>query len=183
MINAELLESALRAFDEAPSTCTVQDGKSCAWYHGSWQFFRVLDLVSTPAKHEEHFAGALAEIDPLSDMHHVLVSGAADYAMVEMLHRCRDERKIEVTIVDRCRTPLNICEAFAERHGQDWHTRCQDILDPLPDKTFSVVLTHSFLGYFNKDHRSRVVRQWYRSLRPGGRLVTVQRIREDYADE
>src|SRR5262249_59263179 len=42
---------------------------------------------------------------------------------------------------------------------------------------FDVVLTNSFLGYFDADGRRRLVRVWHRLLRPGGKAVFTNRLR------
>jgi hypothetical protein len=35
---------------------------TCGWYHGVWQYFRMLDLVATPWKQEEFFRAAFRKL-------------------------------------------------------------------------------------------------------------------------
>lgn len=115
----------------------------------------------------------------------LLVSGTADYGMLQLLHKQLDgiTTNIEMTVVDRCATPLKICQWYAERHGFHIDTIHQDVLGGVPPSAFDAIFTHSFLGYFSDEDRRSLLMRLRDGLRPGGRLVTVQRIREDYPYE
>ena len=84
----ELLRlSAPLAFALARRYCA----SSCRWHHGIWQYLRLLGLVSSAARHQEFFQtelGALARGGALPQgggYRRVLISGAADYAMLEVV--------------------------------------------------------------------------------------------------
>lgn len=181
--DAELLESALLAHGWAPGLCQHDHaGGSCAWYHGAWQFLRMLGLMSTSGVHAAHYAAELARTRRDPSFRKVLVTGSADYSMLKLIADARDPSDPPLThvVLDRCATPLRICEWYAQRHGLRVETLHQDVLDPLPEGAFDSVYTHAFMGNFDDSDRRRLVEQWARALRPGGRVVTVQRVRDDY---
>lgn len=161
------------------------ENQTCAWYHGSWQFLRLLDLVSTPVAHASHYDLQLNEISLDPGFKNILVSGSADSGLVKTIHEAFRHRNAEInlSVIDICPTPLKICEEYAASAGIRITTLEQDILDGLPADSFDAIFTHSFMGYFDDDNRQLLLRQWSKSLRKGGRLVTVQRVREDYVGE
>jgi len=185
-IDTERLSAARFAHAYSHAHCQ-QDSKheSCAWYHGSWQFLRLLDLVSTPDVHAMHFDTQLKKIAGDSSFKNILVSGSADSGLVKTIHEALMSRQAEITltVIDICGTPLKICEQYADKAGLQITTLKQNILEGLPEAAFDAIFTHSFMGYFDDAARQHLLRQWARSLRPGGRLITVQRIRENYADD
>jgi SAM-dependent methyltransferase len=109
----------------------------------------------------------------------VLIPAAADYAVLAyVLHAYRSIAvDVSATVVDCCETPLMLNRWYAERLGIELETRCCDALDFTDPQSFDVVCAHNFLGRFEYDDRRRLLRLWYDLLRPGGRLVTTQRIR------
>jgi hypothetical protein len=62
-------------------TCRWDAGTQCAWYHGSWQWLRLLDLVSNPSWHGDFFGPTLRVACSGLVRPRVLVSGCADYSM------------------------------------------------------------------------------------------------------
>ncbi len=185
-IDTESLHAAKFAHEFARSHCRqYTDNQRCSWYHGSWQFLRLLDLVSTPAAHASHFDAQLKKIDGDSSMKNILVSGSADAAMVKTIHETLVHRQAEIniTVADICATPLEVCEQYAARAGIKIKTLKRDILEGLPAQAFDAIFTHSFMGYFDDVNRQHLLEQWATALRKGGRLITVQRIRENYPNE
>ena len=164
---------------------TYAENQTCAWYHGSWQFLRLLDLVSTPVAHAFHYDRQLDEISQDSRFKNILVSGSADAGLVKTIREAYLHRNAEInlSVVDICPTPLKICREYAASAGIPITTLEQDILNGLPADSFDAIFTHSFMGYFDDDNRQLLIRQWSNSLRKGGRLITVQRIRENYAGD
>lgn len=182
-IDTGLLDAAKFAHSYAHLHCRqYPDDQSCAWYHGSWQLLRLLDLVSTPAAHGNHYAARLKQIAHDSRFGNILVSGSADSAMVKTIHEALSHRQseIHITVADICATPLKVCERYAEQAGIRISSLQQDILEGLPKEKFDAIFTHSFMGYFNDNDRPRLLRQWASALRKGGRLITVQRVRDNY---
>lgn len=119
--NEPVWESAPIAQQLARTLCArdADTGESCASYHGFWQYLRPLNLVTTPAHHTEFFRRALPRIEAGCDPPRVLVSGAADYAMLVQVLIAFQARDVApcVSVVDRCATPLALNEWYAARVG------------------------------------------------------------------
>jgi hypothetical protein len=180
-IEEPLLESAPLAWRLAPDLCRKEPatGESCAWIHGFWQYFRLLGLASTPSLHVSFFTEALTARAGNTGTPRVLISGAADYSMLALVlgaYGARDVRP-EVTVVDRCETPLMLNRWFAQRAAFEITTRLCDILEYSEARPFDVLCTHSFLSEFPRDYWPRLLAKWRELLRPGGSAVTINRVR------
>ena len=178
----ELLASALLAHRWAPGLCQHGESGGCDWYHGAWQLLRMLGIMSTSGVNAAHYSAELARMSGDPSFRRVLITGSADYSMLKLITDARvpSDPPLTYVVLDRCATPLRICEWYAERHGLAIETLCQDVLAPLPEAAFDAVYTHAFMGNFDDADRARLVAQWARVLRPGGRVVTVQRVRPDF---
>jgi SAM-dependent methyltransferase len=182
----ELSQAALLAHRIAPEQCKADgEGGSCAWYHGAWPFLRRLGLMATSGVNAAHYTAELDRVRGDMTFRRVLITGSADHAMLELIAGTRrpDDAPLTYTVLDRCGTPLRLCEWFGDRHGLKVETMRQDVLGPLPAAAFDAVYTHAFMGNFDDAGRARLVRQWAHVLRPGGRVVTVQRVRPDCPED
>jgi SAM-dependent methyltransferase len=176
-----LLESAPLAWRLAPGLCRKDpaSGESCAWVHGFWQYLRLLGLASTPGLHVNFFSDALTGYAGGSAAPRVLISGAADYSMLARVLGAFRARGLqpEITVVDRCETPLMLNRWFAERAEAEISTRHCDIFDFSEARPYDAVCTHSFLSEFPRDRWPRLVEKWRELLRPGGAAITINRVR------
>lgn len=182
---ALLRRSAPLAHAEAPARCHVDPatGVGCNWYHGPWQYFRLLELVSTAAVHEDRLVQALRNAARTRDCTRVLVSGSTDYAMLALVLDAwaAEGVPVDVTVIDLCPTPLWLCEWYARERGVPVTVHATNVLDYDAAQPFDVVCTHAFMGYFDAAGRAALARRWYALLRPGGRVVTTQRLRPGHA--
>jgi SAM-dependent methyltransferase len=171
-----LADSAPLARRLAPDLCARDPG--CAWYHGVWQDLRRIGLVTTARTSGAFFVESFRELAQRG-ARRVLVSGCADQSVLaHVIFGFRQEGvEPEVVVVDVCRTPLVLCAWYAERVGAKVATRHTDILDYAPDAPFDLVCTHSFLTRFPPAERPRLLAHWRACLRPGGAVVTAQRVR------
>lgn len=174
VIDEPLGESSGLASDWAATHCD----DDCAWYHGSWQALRRLGVFQSIRSDDDFFLPTLERLIDGGDRR-ILVCGAADYALLARLAAVADRHRaeLEVTVIDRCRTPLMLNAWYAERAGIDLETVCASALDFRPEKPYDLICTHSFLCFFDDSERERLVDAWYRWLRPGGNVVTAQRVR------
>jgi SAM-dependent methyltransferase len=109
----------------------------------------------------------------------VLVSGSADYSMPAhvLAAFAREGAAVDLTVVDRCETPLYLSHWYGERVGIPIATVRSDILTYRSATPFDVVLTNSFLGNFDAASRPALVRAWRELLRLGGALLFTNRLR------
>jgi SAM-dependent methyltransferase len=186
-VEEPLAESAPIAREFASRLCyrDPDTGETCSWYHGLWQFLRLLKLVTTPEHHADFYREALGEIANGPGPYRVLVSGAADYSMLAyVLAAFRSQAKEpELTVNDLCETPLALSRWYSDRVGCRINTLRCDVLQLPEESQFDVVCTHSFLGRFPHEKRVQLVEKWRRVLRPGGKVVTVKRIRPGSSGE
>jgi len=181
-----LRESAPLALERSAGLCHRGAGgrDACDWYHGVWQYFRILGVVATPWMQRRFYERVLGELAATGSHTRILVSGSSDYAMLALVlhaYALRGARP-EVTVTDRCGTPLFLNRWYAERHEVRITTRVGDIL-AAGGGPYDVICTHSFLGNFPPQQRAELVSVWRALLRPGGKLVTINRIRPDSCGE
>jgi SAM-dependent methyltransferase len=169
-IDEPLIDAALRAFDVAPLRCTSE----CLAYHRLWPWLRVLGLGSSPERHGQFFSEQLRSAARSDRRIDVLVSGCADQAM--LAHVAASAPDARVTVVDKCGTPVALCEDYARfRRALDLRGVVGDIRD-LGDGSFDLITSHSFLSQFTPDERPNLVSAWLRLLAPDGRIVTTTRL-------
>lgn len=173
----DLEQAAALARERAPGLCRrdPNTGASCDWNHGLWPTLRLLGIVTEPALHGEFLRSALASLE--GERPRVLLSGAADHALLEQALAALVGRTPEITVLDLCETPLMLNRWFAERAGIGIETRRSDILGFGDQQPFDAVCTHAFLGNFDQAQRVALVAKWRALLRPGGRVITVNRLR------
>ncbi|MBM2615856.1 class I SAM-dependent methyltransferase [Actinoplanes sp. LDG1-06] len=199
-----LLESAEKVFNAAQLSCTGSeyiDDKDCEWYHGAWQYLRLLDMVSSPTWHPDFYARELRAAIHERGARRILISGAADWTTLAFV---LDAAKLpsgdpvpglDVHVVDLCPTPLMSCSWFTRRWGDGRFPVTTHQANVLrtgdlrkqgvpPEGSFDLVVADAFLTRFAPVDARRVLRKWYKLLRPGGSVVTTVRLhaRNRYPD-
>ncbi len=182
-----LRASAGLALRESACRCARADeATSCRPYHGLWQILRLLGIGKTLSGQS---AAYLAALDDWARAWRdrapgrpprVLISGCADYsALAHVRHALRPHGlAADVVALDLCQTPLWLNRWYAAREGVDVRTVCADVLEWTGDETFDLILTSSFLGYFDAATRPRLFARYAALLEPGGRLVFANRLRD-----
>jgi len=142
----------------------------------------VLGLGTTPAGHADFFFHAFESV--AARRPRVLIAGGADYAMFAYaLAACRARGlEAEFSMIDWCETPLMLSRWYGERESTPLRTMCRDLLEPGDEPGYDVICTQALLGYFSPQHRPRLIANWHRALRPGGLVVTANRLRPGAAD-
>ena len=176
-----LVESAPLAHRLAHTHCRPlpATGEDCAWYHGFWQYLRLMGLAKTSGGQGAFLIETLRGLGRAGQSPRVMVSGSADYSMpAHALWAYRLEGAIlQLAVVDRCETPLALSRWYADRHGETISTHCRDVRDHEPPEPMDVVFTNSFLGSFDPASRPHLVAAWRRQLRPGGKVLFTNRLR------
>jgi ubiquinone/menaquinone biosynthesis C-methylase UbiE len=154
---------------------------NCSWYHTSWQYLRLLDLVSTPFWHNNFYIKHIQQEMRERNENKVLISGTADYAMLQHVHKASKENTIkpDITILDLCRTPLEICRWYADRYMSDYNINFvqKDAKNTdFKDGTFDIIVTDAFLTRFKQSDRKKFVNEWSRLLDKSGVIITTIRL-------
>lgn len=112
----------------------------------------------------------------------VLLAGSADTSLLATCAAAASELggpAARYTVIDRCRTPLALCDAFAARHGLAVRTASIDLgAAEAGDFAADLIVVHSLLRFLPQAaHRAamRTLRGW---LKPGGRIVFSHRLME-----
>ena len=158
---------------------------NCDWYHQSWQYLRLVNLVSTPTWHERFYQKALRNILPSLDNARILISGTADYGMLHQIHKTNlHDRILEVMVLDACETPLEICKYYHNYHKKickndtnfELSVMKADIKDNgLANDRYDILITDAFLTRFSHDERNSIISEWERLLKPNGHIITTIR--------
>jgi hypothetical protein len=98
----------------------------CRNFHALWPYRRVARIAGAA----EAGGGALESI--LADAfargrRKVVIAGAADTGLLALTARAGAGRDIEITVIDRCRTPLELCRQFAQRWSINAQMLHQDL--------------------------------------------------------
>jgi SAM-dependent methyltransferase len=168
----------------APVMCSSDhvDRTGCNWYHGTWQYLRLLQMVSTPTWHHDFYLGHLTAALETGQVANALITGTADYSMLAyLIEASRVSGHLpKLNVLDLCATPLFACRWYATRSGLSINTYEADIKDFSESArgTFDLICTDAFLTRFRRDSFESVVSAWRRLLRVNGVLVTTVRIHE-----
>jgi len=156
------------------------DGSDCSWYHGSWQYMRLLDLVSTPTWHDKFYRTAFEEIFTAKPNAKVVISGTADYSLLAYVigAAVKVGAHPEIIVLDLCGTPLFACRWYAKQANFPVKTAQIDIFEAVRilGNEFDVVTSDAFLTRFGKDNVGRVANIWAGLLKPGGCAITTVRL-------
>jgi len=175
-----VLEAAPIALRLAPRLCTRAPGssESCAWYHSLYPLLRVLDLAATPERQADFYLGVFRTLARDGGYGRVAITGTADQCLLAHLLWAFRQEGVEprIDVIDRCATPLHLCQWYGDRVLAEVRTQVCDVLRWQPEERFDLVTTHAFIGMFPHARQRELVAVWRRALRPGGKLVTVARI-------
>ncbi len=157
----------------------------CAWTHGIWQYLRLMGLVGSIEYRADFYRQALTAVSGSGGTPRILVSGTADCAMLAHVLAAFRERGIEpdITVVDLCGTPLAMNHWYAGHAGCKIETIRCDILAYSTDTAFDAICTDAFIGRFAPPSRPALIAKWHELLRPGGLLITYNRLRPPSAGE
>jgi len=173
--------SAPLAWAEAPQRCyrNADTGDTCMWYHRVWQYLRLLGIISTVRTNTDFLTRTFRDLARTGQYRRALISATADYSMLAHLSDAyaREQQALDATVSDRCETSLFLNRWYAERFHLQLTTVCSDALEFRTDQRFDLICTHNFVGRFDTADRKGLIDRWHALLRPGGAVVTTQRIR------
>jgi SAM-dependent methyltransferase len=119
----------------------------------------------------------------------VLIAGSADTSLVSISCVAAERflsgtaRLIDFTVIDKCRTPLQLCENFARRNQLQITASAMDLsLDGLDTKA-DVVIVHSLLRFLPAARHKRVMQSFRTCLNPGGVIIFSHRLFEQTPEQ
>src|SRR3989344_2795075 len=143
-------------------------------------------LVNPKSDNHSFFVSTLAGIADSSlksrKQPSVLITGAADGKMletvVESFQRANCSKNAAITLIDVHDQPLKI--------NTDWHSwgdkpfrlrfiKCaaRQLNRRVLEKRYDAVVTDAFLTFFSQNDKAIVMKEWNRSLIPGGKVITT----------
>ena len=181
-LSTSLLErSAPLGRSLADALCRTNNGRDdCGALHGVWLDLRLLNLAADPQRHADFYGEALGTCAATDTSPRVLISACADWGMLAATVDAyrRHGARLDVTVIDRCPTPLLLCAWYGSEVGVPIRTAAADASQFDERAAFDVICTHSLLTYAPLDGRRRLVANWHRLLRRGGVVVTVTRLQQ-----
>lgn len=107
----------------------------------------------------------------------ILVAGAGD---TNLLATCAeavgDPTAGRYVVLDRCRTPLALCEAFGRQHGLDFRTGQVDMSAPDVRVAADVIVVHSLLRFLPRSAHLATMRTLRGWLKPQGTIIFSHRL-------
>ena len=160
-------------------------GCCCDYYHGFWQYLRLMGLGPTLGGHAGVYVSAMQDIARQwhtrgeAGARRVLISGCADYSMLaHVLYAFGPvETQPRITVLDVCPTPLEMNAWYAQTLGRPVELVCSDLRAHQAPDTYDLIVTSSFLGYFSPEARPGLFAAYATMLRDGGSLVFSNRLR------
>jgi len=149
---------------------------NCGWYHGTWQYLRLLDMVAVPHWHREFYNRVLGGILKQKPRANVLISAAADWGMLASLHEAMQISGAtpDIVLYDICGTPLKSCQWYADRHNIAIKTKRANIItEEIAEAPFDLIVTDEFLSVLKAEYKPSITKRWKELLKPGGAVVTV----------
>ena len=178
-----LMQSADMMYEVASLCCSHDhiNDKSCLWYHSVWQYFRLLDIVSTPSWHHDFYVNQLFENSKSGESPSVLISGTADYSMLAYVLHTANKRKVNpgITIIDLCETPLFVCRWYAKKLNKSINTLKTNIFELDSNYKYDMICADAFLTRFKGKQFIDVLNLWYNHLNNGGIAVTTIRVHDE----
>jgi SAM-dependent methyltransferase len=164
-LDEDLPTVASQAYQLADRLCD-----RCRNFHALWPYRRLahmcgaeggLDII------ERHLSRLVA-----SGAKRILIAAAADTNLVATVARASRGHAVDITLLDRCETPVELSRRYAERWSLSLTGGVCDfaILDV---SGFDLVYANSVLWYFPPEIQVDVLSRFRKALRPGGHLLHV----------
>lgn len=175
----DLAENLRLAERLAPIHCT-----GCGGYHLARARRRVQPGGADALDRPEIVALLRAELarrDASAHPADITIAGSGD---TNLLAICADAaaltaiapRRVRYSVVDRCRTPLLLCEAFAQTYDLDLRVAQTEMGEDGPAFPADLILAHSLLRFVPADRHRATLRQLRGWLKPGGVMVFSHRL-------
>lgn len=156
---------------------------NCADYHAVRPFLYCAGLKTSFGTYQRIFGASVPRCVAGRSAPRALISGAADFLVPALVAGSLQDSggRPNLTIVDRCRTPLEMCKSAGRHLGMTWQLSQGDVRRHQPSTGYDLIVTDRLFGFFPSSQRAGMVDAWYRQLNAGGRLLATISIRPDGA--
>ena len=158
---------AAENFAIANRTC-----RSCGHMHALWPYIR-LARASTGIEGESSDLDLILRELIVGGHRRVLIAGSQGTGLMALVARAAGTGIVEITILDRCGSPLECCRRLARAWSLPIETMEQDLMNLEVEDRFDIVLVHQTLHYISSDRQVDVLARLRRALRPAGVLVML----------
>jgi SAM-dependent methyltransferase len=145
---------------------------SCRNLHALWPYIR-LSRSSTGLEHNGSVLETALRAFIGEGLRKILIAGAADTGLLSLVLRAADDFEVDVTVLDVCPSPLELCRRLAGQWSIPVRTVKQDLADLDERQEFDLVLVHGTLHFIAGEKRLNVLARIQQGLRPNGRLVLL----------
>ena len=153
---------------------------SCRNLHALWPYIR-LSRSSTGLERSGSVLETALRAFITTGLRKILIAGAADTGLLSLVLRAANDFvlraandfDVDVTVLDVCASPLELCRRLAGQWSIPVRTVKQDLADLDERQTFDLVLVHGTLHFIAGEKRLNVLARIHRALRPNGRLVLL----------
>ena len=145
---------------------------SCRNLHALWPYIRLSRSTTGLEQSGSDLETALRSFIG-EGLRKILIAGAADTGLLSLVLRAADNFDVDITVLDVCAAPLELCRRLAGQCSIPVRTVKQDLADLDEEQTFDLVLVHGTLHFIAAEKRLNVLVRVHRALRPNGRLVLL----------
>jgi hypothetical protein len=179
-----LLQNVARVSELAPDHCV-----GCADYHIRYIAHRCTGIPKSIALDRPYLIGLIqmcikARTAASNTSIEIVIPGSADTGILATcahaaaalgatsLNRCR------FTVLDRCPTPLILCQEFAARHQLSLRTCQIDLQSISLHYDADLIVAHSIFRFINQSDQVTVLDKFASWLRLGGRLIVSNHLKQ-----
>ncbi len=138
-------------------------------YHWLYSAMRASGVVASLKSEESRLAPLLAPL--MRDGSRIMIGGSADPGLFCAVGRIAASPEADITIVDRCASPLQLIGEFAQTKGLRCRTLNSDLLALSGREQWDLIFLHYTLNFVEPDLRGRFFATVASALSPGGVLV------------
>lgn len=166
-LTENIWQIASDAAELAPRLCSA-----CRNFHTLWPYHRLAQAAGGDVTAPEVYASIERLLSPGGQR--ILIGGSANSGLLAVVARaCAPDT--DITVLDRCATPLELCRRFAERWAIPVDLLHLDLAELAVISKYDVVFIHMLLQFIPFDRHLEVLTRVRRSLKPSGRMVLVFR--------
>ena len=160
----DLLWQAVRGAELGGKLCTCE-----GYYHRLWGLLRVSGGMKGLSSEEQLLSDVMAPLIGPNDR--VLIGGSADAGVLCSIGRIYGPTAAAFTVLDRCRSPLELIREFAAARQVLCRTLNIDILELDGREKWDRIVLHYTTNFVDADHRKQFLGSVARALEPGGTLI------------